>query len=78
MVAIQGFDAVAALRRLAQPVTIVRPKDGLWEAGEQAAQLARGARLIDAPQWGFGLFDAYPQDVAALLRNQLDCQEGSC
>ena len=72
MAAVKGFDGPDALRAIGQPVTIVRPQDGLWDASGEAARLVPGATLIDAPQWGFGLFDAHAGDVARLVRSQLD------
>jgi hypothetical protein len=50
----------------------VRPRDGLWENGAMAAALLPGTRLVDAPQWGYGFFDADPAGVARLLREILD------
>jgi pimeloyl-ACP methyl ester carboxylesterase len=72
MSAIAGQDPEPLLRAIARPTLIIRPRDGLWDAGAQAASWIPGARLEDAPQWGFGLFDAYPLDVAASLRRFLD------
>jgi pimeloyl-ACP methyl ester carboxylesterase/catechol 2,3-dioxygenase-like lactoylglutathione lyase family enzyme len=72
MAAVQAYDPEPRLRLVTVPTTIIRPKDGLWDAGAVAAQLIPGARLIDAPQWAFGLFDAAPAEVAALLRTALD------
>jgi pimeloyl-ACP methyl ester carboxylesterase/catechol 2,3-dioxygenase-like lactoylglutathione lyase family enzyme len=72
MAAVQAYDPQPRLRLITAPTTIIRPKDGLWESGAVAAQLIPGARLIDAPQWAFGLFDAAPAEVAALVRTALD------
>ena len=72
MVAMQGYDPEPRLRSLRLPVTIIRPKDGLWEEGAVAARLIPGARLVDEPGWGFGLFDAYPAEVARRIRETLD------
>lgn len=72
MVAMQGYDPEPRLRAIARPVTIIRPKDGLWEEGAAAAKLIPGARLVDEPGWGFGLFDAYPAEVARRIRESLD------
>jgi pimeloyl-ACP methyl ester carboxylesterase/catechol 2,3-dioxygenase-like lactoylglutathione lyase family enzyme len=72
MVAMQGYDPEPRLRAISRPVTIIRPKDGLWEEGAAAATLIPGARLIDEPGWGFGLFDAYPAEVARRIRDSLD------
>ena len=72
MLALAGYDPSADLRALKQPTLLLRPKDGLWDAGAAAAQLIPNARLEDAPDWGYGLFDAYPAEVAARLRAFLD------
>ncbi len=72
MVAMQGYEPEPRLRAISRPVTIIRPKDGLWEEGAAAAKLIPGARLIDEPGWGFGLFDAYPAEVARRIRESLD------
>jgi pimeloyl-ACP methyl ester carboxylesterase len=72
MAAIQGYEPEPRLRLIRAPTTIIRPKDGLWDAGAEAAGLIPGARLVDAPQWGFGLFDAAPAELATLVRSALD------
>lgn len=72
MAAIAAEDGAALLHRLRVPTVIVRPRDGLWENGAMAAALLPGTRLVDAPQWGYGFFDADPAGVARLLREILD------
>jgi pimeloyl-ACP methyl ester carboxylesterase len=72
MAAVAGWEPEPRLRALAVPTTIIRPKDGLWDAGAEAAKLIPGARLVDAPQWGYGLFDADPQGVAREVRRALE------
>lgn len=72
MAAVRDYDPLPRLRSLSVPVTLVRPKDGLWEATGGAAKVIPGARLVDAPQWSYGLFDADPSGTAALLRSLLD------
>ncbi|MBP6514014.1 MAG: alpha/beta fold hydrolase [Steroidobacteraceae bacterium] len=57
---------------LTQPVTFVRPKDGLWEHTARAAALKPGSRLVSREDWVYGLFDADPAGVAAVLRDSLD------
>ena len=74
MAAIRDYDAAAVLKQLAIPTTVIRPKDGLWEASESAAKLIPHATLIDAPQWAYGLFDAAPATVAQQLRDVLEAQ----
>ena len=72
MLAVAGYEPRERLPRLTQPVTLIRPRDGLWEDGAVAAELLPRARRIDAPQWAYGLFDADPAGVAARLRESLD------
>ena len=72
MFALPGCDPEPGLRASTRPVTIIGPKDGLWEEGAAAARLIPGARLVDEPAWGFGLFDAYPAEVARRIRESLD------
>jgi pimeloyl-ACP methyl ester carboxylesterase/catechol 2,3-dioxygenase-like lactoylglutathione lyase family enzyme len=72
MAAVAAYEPEARLRAIRVPTTLIRPKDGLWEAGGEAAALIPGARLVDAPQWGFGLFDSDPPGVAAQIKGALD------
>ena len=72
MAAIAGYDPASDLRSIARPTLLLRPKDGLWDAGAAAAQMIPKAVLEDAPVWGYGLFDAYPAEVSARLRAFLD------
>lgn len=51
---------------------LVRPKDSLWEGTAQAARLVEHATVIDRPEWAYGLFDAAPDAIAALVREYLD------
>lgn len=72
MAAVAGFDAAPTLRAIRVPTVVVRPKDGLWDDSAAAAALIPGARLVDAPQWGYGLFDADPAGTARAIREALD------
>ncbi len=72
MAAVAAWEPEPRLRAIGVPTTIIRPRDGLWDAGEQAATLIVGARLVDAPQWGYGLFDADPEGVVREIRRALD------
>lgn len=72
MAAVAAYDPQLDLRAIRQPTLLIRPKDGLWNEGAAAAQLISGSQLQDAPEWAYGLFDAYPADVAARLRAFLD------
>ena len=74
MAAVAAYEPTERLKLIRAPTTLIRPKDGLWEAGAEAAKQIPGAVLVDAPQWGFGLFDADPEGVAAMIRAALDRQ----
>ena len=72
MAAVAGYDAATRLTQIPVPTTLIRARDGLWDDGAAAARLIPGARLVDAPQWGYGLFDADPEGVAAEIRRALE------
>jgi pimeloyl-ACP methyl ester carboxylesterase/catechol 2,3-dioxygenase-like lactoylglutathione lyase family enzyme len=72
MAAVAQYDPTLDLAAIGRPTLLLRPKDGLWDAAEIALRMIPGAQLRDAPDWGYGLFDAYPQEVSALLRDFLD------
>jgi pimeloyl-ACP methyl ester carboxylesterase/catechol 2,3-dioxygenase-like lactoylglutathione lyase family enzyme len=67
----------ARLAGLERPTLVVRPKDSLWDATAAAALLVPGARLVDRPEWAYGLFDAAPDAVAATLREFLDAPDAA-
>jgi pimeloyl-ACP methyl ester carboxylesterase/catechol 2,3-dioxygenase-like lactoylglutathione lyase family enzyme len=70
--ALVDYPLTERLSELTPPTLIVRPKDTLWDGTAEAAKLVPGAELVDRPQWGYGLFDAAPAEIAALLREFLD------
>lgn len=55
-------------KALRQPVLILRPKDGLWEQTAQAKAILPGAEMTERDDWAYGIFDAYPQDIAEMVR----------
>jgi pimeloyl-ACP methyl ester carboxylesterase len=70
--ALVDYPLTERLADVTQPTLIVRPKDSLWDGTAQAAKLVNGATLVERPEWGYGLFDAAPAEVAALVREYLD------
>lgn len=72
MAAVAAYDPQSDLTVIRRPTLLIRPKDGLWDAGAAAAKLIPGAKLEDAPDWAYGLFDAHPADVTTRLRSFLD------
>jgi len=59
------------LGAVTQPVLVLRPRDDLWEATARVREVLRGARCVDLPDLGFGLFDLVPERLATLLREFL-------
>jgi hypothetical protein len=70
--ALAAADLAAQLQDLKVPGAFVRPKDGLWDATGRAAALRPDWPLVDREDWAYGMFDADPAGVAALLRELLD------
>jgi pimeloyl-ACP methyl ester carboxylesterase len=68
LASLAGYPLDARLKELKQPVLIVRPKDGLWEQTAQAAKLVPSAEIIERADWSYGIFDAYPDQIAAAIR----------
>lgn len=72
MAAVAAYEPEPQLQKIRAPTTVIRPQDGLWDTSADAAKLIPGARLVDAPQWSFGLFDADPEGVAAEIARALN------
>ena len=70
--AAHNYCASERLPLLRQPALIIRPKDELWDAGQRARQLVRGARIVDLPEHGSGVFSAAPDLVARHAREFLN------
>lgn len=70
--AAHNYAANERLPLLRQPVLIIRPKDELWDAGQRARQLVRGARMIDLAEHGSGVFSAAPDLIARHAREFLN------
>lgn len=60
------LDLAPLLDAVRQPALVIAPHDGL-EAGSAVAAARLRARLIDRPDWRYGLFDAAPAELAALI-----------
>jgi pimeloyl-ACP methyl ester carboxylesterase/catechol 2,3-dioxygenase-like lactoylglutathione lyase family enzyme len=70
--ALAAVDLADQLAALTVPGALVRPKDGLWDATGRAAAIRPDWPLVDREDWIYGMFDADPAGVAALLRELLD------
>ena len=68
LASLAGYPLDARLKQLKQPLLIVRPKDGLWEQTATAAKLVPAAEVVERVDWSYGIFDAYPEEIAAAIR----------
>lgn len=68
--AILAHDMADTLRRLAETdfrITLVRPKDDLWDASARARPLLPDAPFIELPDHGHGLFEVAPDRMAEIV-----------
>lgn len=61
-----------ALREVEAPILFVRPRDDLWKSSLRALPELGDAHRLDLPQYGFGLFEAAPEEMAARIGAFLD------
>jgi pimeloyl-ACP methyl ester carboxylesterase len=59
------------LALITQPVTVLRPKDDLWDATQRARDLLPRARMVELSDQGPAVFDTAPQAVADAVRDFL-------
>ncbi|HJN04736.1 MAG TPA: alpha/beta hydrolase [Alphaproteobacteria bacterium] len=65
-----------ALPKVRQPVTILCPKDDLYEQTLRAADYIDNGRLLELPDWGgHGMLDMHTGEVAQIVRTVLDGPE---
>lgn len=62
--AVIDWDADSRLPQLKQPLLVLRPRDGFWEAGGRVAKLVPGAKVIDLPDQDRNLLEKAPELVA--------------
>ena len=63
------FDDIIAI--LPHRITILNPKDELFEHTKRAAPLLRNGEIIDFPDWGHGFLDAFTQDAVRAVKDAL-------
>lgn len=66
------YRTVENLREVNAPILFIRPKDDLWESSLRVLPSIPSAERIDLPQYGFGLFEAAPEEMAGRVRTFLD------
>ena len=62
----------ALLGALPHRITIINVGDELQAATRRAAGLLRNGEIVERPDWGHGLFEAFTDDVADLVRSTVD------
>jgi pimeloyl-ACP methyl ester carboxylesterase len=72
LASLADYPLAEELPRLARPVLVLRPKDGLWEQTARAAALVPAATLLSREDWSHGIFDAHGAAIAAAIRPFLD------
>lgn len=60
------------LGELDQPILVINPADDCFEPSQRADAIMKNGRRIDVPNWGHGLFSAYPRRVATLVLEFLE------
>ena len=63
------FDDI--VRTLPHRITILNPKDELFEHTKRAQPLLRNGVIIDHPEWGHGLLDVFTEDVVKAVKDAL-------
>ena len=68
------YPTQVALSEVEAPILFIRPRDDLWESSLRVLPEleALGAQRLDLPQYGFGLFETAPEELAAIARDFLD------
>lgn len=60
------------VRALPHRITVLNPKDDLWEITPRVMPLLQNGKLIDRPEWGHGLLDTATEDVISEVKAALD------
>ncbi len=75
--AVFRHDTRSALPKIAQPILAVRPRDDLWDSMPRAKDLIAPVDWIDLPDYGHGMFDVIPDELAAMARDFLDAEQST-
>jgi pimeloyl-ACP methyl ester carboxylesterase len=63
--AVMNWPAVERLALVKQPALVFRPKDDLWDATLRAKSALKGARFVDLPEHGHGVFEVAAEALAS-------------
>lgn len=65
-------DMTSTLKSITQPTLVVIPHDGLENESMAAAVTIESAKTLSYPNYGYGLFDAFPKTLAKRVLQFLD------
>lgn len=57
---------------VSQPILVLCPDDGLWEATKAAEPYLKNGRVLELPQFGMGAISQHSLELAKILRGFLD------
>jgi pimeloyl-ACP methyl ester carboxylesterase len=60
------------LPHVSQPILILCPDDGLWDATIAAGPYLKNGRILELPQFGMGAISQHSNEIAQILREFLD------
>jgi pimeloyl-ACP methyl ester carboxylesterase len=60
------------LPHVSQPILILCPDDGLWDATIAAGPYLKNGRILELPQFGMGAISQHSTEIAQILREFLD------
>ena len=60
------------VKTLPHKITVINPKDDLWEITPRVMGLLQNGTLINKPEWGHGFMDAFTDDTVDVVKNALD------
>ena len=63
------FDEIVAA--LPHRITILNPKDELFEHTKRAQTFLRNGEIIDCPEWGHGFLDVFTEDAVKAVKDAL-------
>jgi pimeloyl-ACP methyl ester carboxylesterase len=66
------------LPKASQPITILCPKDDLYEQTLRATEYLNNGQVVEMPDWaGHGMLDTHTEEVAEILRSIFDSDEAA-
>lgn len=60
------------LPHVSQPILVLCPDDGLWDATMAAGPYLKNGRVLELPQFGMGAISQHSTEIAQILREFLD------